>query len=46
MKGKRKMHTPEFKMQLALEAMKGLKTMSELASAHQVHPTQIHQWKK
>ncbi len=46
MKGKRKIHTPEFKMQMALEAMKGLKTMSELASVHQVHPTQIHQWKR
>ncbi len=31
---------------LALEAIRGLKTISELASLHQVHPTQIVAWKK
>ena len=31
---------------LALEALKGERTVSELASAYEVHPTMIHQWKK
>jgi putative transposase len=45
MNGKPK-HTPEFKRQVALEACKGLKTVGELASHYQVHPSQIHLWKK
>lgn len=45
MKGKHK-HTPEFKLQVALEALKGLKAVGELASHYQVHPSQIHLWKK
>jgi putative transposase len=43
---KRKRHSKEFKAKVALEAVKGLKTSSELASHYQVHPTQISQWKK
>jgi putative transposase len=44
---KRKRHiTKEFKAKVALEAVKGLKTSSELASHYQVHPAQISQWKK
>lgn len=39
-------HTPEFKLQVALDALKGLKTVGELASHYQVHPSQIHLWKK
>lgn len=46
MPGKRKVHSPEFKAKVALEAIKGLKTTSELASQFQVHPTQINNWKK
>lgn len=45
MKGKHN-HTPEFKLQVALEALKGLKTVGELAGHYQVHPSQIHLWKK
>ncbi len=43
---KRKSHTPAVKAQVALAAVKGDKTVSELASIHSVHPTLIHAWKK
>jgi len=43
---KRKQYKPEFKAKVALEALKGEQTVSELASRFGVHPTMIHQWKK
>jgi transposase-like protein len=46
MAGKRKQHTPAFKAQVALAALKGDKTVNELASQYGVHPTLIHGWKK
>ena len=46
MKQTRKKHSPDFKAKVALEALKGLKTVSELAAEYQVHPVQISQWKK
>ena len=46
MKGKRKRHSPEFKARVALEAIKGVKTIQELAKEFEVHPTQISDWKK
>jgi putative transposase len=36
----------EFKARVALEALKGHKTINELVSHFGVHPTQINQWKK
>ena len=46
MAGKRKHHTAAFKAQVALAALKGDKTVNELASQFGVHPTLIHTWKK
>jgi transposase len=43
---KRKQHSPDFKAKVALEAVKGEETVSELASRFGVHPTMIHQWKR
>jgi putative transposase len=43
---KRRQFSAKFKFQVALEAVKELKTISEIASAHEVHPTQVKQWKK
>jgi transposase len=43
---KRKSHTAAVKAQVALAAVRGDKTVSELASLHGVHPTLIHAWKK
>ncbi len=43
---KRKQHAPEFKAKVALEALKGEATVSELASRFSVHPTMINQWKR
>lgn len=41
----RRKHPPAFKAKVALEAVKGEKTIAELSSAFGVHPTQIKQWK-
>src|SRR5262249_350733 len=46
MSGKRKQHSAAFKAQLALAAVRGDKTVNELASQYGVHPTLIHAWKK
>jgi transposase-like protein len=42
----RKSHTSAFKAQVALAAVKGDRTVNELASHFGVHPTMIHGWKK
>jgi transposase-like protein len=42
----RKKHSAEFKAKIALEAIKGLKTINEIASEAEVHPTQVTLWKK
>jgi len=46
MEKKRVRHSAEFKAQVALETLKGLKTVNELAGQFQVHPMQIGQWKR
>jgi transposase len=46
MAGKRKIHTPPFKAKVALAALKGDRTVNELAGQFDVHSTLIHAWKK
>ena len=46
MAGKRKSHSAAFKAQVALAALKGDKTVNEVAAQFGVHPTLIHEWKK
>ena len=43
---KRRNHDAGFKARIALGAVKGERTASELAAEYGVHPTMIHQWKK
>ncbi len=43
---KRRIHDAAFKARVALEALKGEAPVSEPASACEVHPTMIHQWRK
>ncbi len=41
----RRRFSEAFKAKVALEAIKGVSTVAELASRHQVHASQITQWK-
>lgn len=41
----RKIFSADFKARVALEALKEESTLSELAKKHNVHPTQIKEWK-
>lgn len=43
---KRRRLPAELKAKIALAAVRGEKTVSELAAEHQVHPVQISNWKK
>ncbi len=42
----RKHYSPRFKARVAVEAIRGEKTLNQLASQFQVHPIQIGQWRK
>ena len=42
----KKNHSKEFKAKIALEALRGEKTIQELAQIHGVHPNMITRWKK
>jgi len=42
----KKQYSPEFKAKVALEAIRGEKTVPELASQYQIHPTVINGWKR
>ena len=46
MSNKRRQYSGEFKARVALAAIRGEKTVNELAMEYGVHPVQISQWKK
>jgi transposase len=45
MRRPRRNHSAKFKAQIALEAIRGEKTIAEIAAHHQVHATQVTAWK-
>lgn len=46
MKRHRRKHTAEFKARVAIETIRGMKTMSEIASEFEIHPVMVSNWKK
>ena len=46
MSKKRRNHKPSFKAKVALAAIRGDRTISEIASQYGVHPNQVSSWKK
>jgi len=42
----RRRFTGEFKARVALEALRGDKTVQEIAAKHKVHPNQVGTWKR
>lgn len=43
---KRRSFSKQFKFKVALEAVRGLQTLNQIAAAHQLHPNQVSQWKQ
>ena len=46
MESRRRSHSGRLKVKVALAAAKGDRTIAELASEFEVHPSQVTQWKK
>ena len=46
MSKERRKHSPAFEAKVALEAVKGEETVTQLAARYEVHPSQIQAWKK
>jgi len=46
MSKKSRNHSAQFKFRVALEAIGELKTVAELGSEYEIHPTQVRRWKK
>ncbi len=46
MKRKRRNHSAVFKARVAMEALKGIRPIHEIATEFEVHPVQVSQWKK
>jgi len=46
MTGKRKRYTAEFKAKVALEALRGELTTSQLAAKHGIHQTMVGDWRR
>jgi len=45
MRRPRRNHSAKFKAQVALEAIRGEKTIAQIAAHHEVHPNQVTSWK-
>ena len=45
MKRSRRNHSPQFKARVGLEALKGHKTVAEIARENKIHPVQVSKWK-
>ena len=45
-RGQKNNYSPAFKKQVALEAIKGDKTIAQIAAEYKVFPARIHQWRK
>ena len=43
---KRKVHTPEYKAKVGLEALRSGKTINQIGQEFDVHPVQVGLWKK
>ena len=46
MKRQRKQYSGDLKAKIALEAVKGQRTIQEIASHYSIHPNQVTQWRK
>ena len=44
-KAKRKRHSGAFKAKVGLEALRGIKTVGQIAREYEIHPVQVTQWK-
>jgi len=43
---RRRKFSDQFKAKIALEALRGARTIQEIGAKHQLHPTQVSTWKK
>ena len=46
MKRQRKQYSADLKAKIAVEAVKGQRTIQEIGSHYSIHPSQVTQWKK
>ena len=46
MKAKRRTHDAAFKAKVAMEALKGIQTIQQIAKEFEIHPVQVSEWKK
>ena len=43
---KRRRHSAAYKFRIALKALEGSKTISQLSNEHEIHPNMIRAWKR
>jgi len=46
MEAQRRRHAPEFKARVAIDALKEIKTIQQIAKEYELHPVLVSQWKK